>query len=75
MNVEMQRLRTEASLELSYTHCIKLIPAESNWLSIMQGHYINILKMYSLNQMFCLQMLLGLLKLDCVQGMKMLILP
>ena len=56
-------------------HCIKLIPAESNWHSIMQGHYINILKMFNMNKMCCLQMLLGLLNLDCVQGMKMLVLP
>ena len=40
--VEMQRLRTQAVLQLSYTPLFKLIPAKSNWLSIMQSHYINI---------------------------------
>ena len=74
VTVEMQRLRTQAYLQL-IRHCIKLIPAKSNWLSIMQGHYINILKIYSGNQMCWLQMLLGLLNLDCAQGMKMFISP
>ena len=71
VNVEMQRLRTEAPLELSYTPLYKVDPNKSNWLSTMQGHCIHTIKMYSLNQMCCLQMLLGLLNLDYVQGMKM----
>ena len=65
--VEIQRLRKQAVLQLNYTPLYKMIPAKSNWLSIMQGQYINILKIYSGNQMCWLQMLLVLLNLDCAQ--------
>ena len=75
VTVEMQRLRTQAVLQLSYTPLYKIDPCKiklafNNAMSLHKH-----LKIYSRNQMCWLQTLLILLNLDCAQGMKMFILP
>ena len=74
VNVEMQRLRTEAALELCYVLFIKLILARTKSHSTMQDPCINILRMLKLNQMCWQQMSLDLLKQDYAEEMKMYIL-
>ena len=74
VNVEMQRLRTEASLELCYVPLYKIDPHKKKSHSKMLDPCINIVGMLNLNQMCWQQMSLDLLKQGYAEGMKMYIL-
>ena len=76
VTVEMQRLRIQAVLQLSYTPLYKIDPRKIklafNNARSLHKHFKDI--QWETNVCW-LQMLLILLNLDCEQGMKMFILP
>ena len=74
VNVEMQRLCTETTLELCYVPLYKIDPQKTKSHSTMLDPCINILRMLDLNQMCRQQMSLDLLKQGFAEGMKMYIL-
>ena len=74
VNIEMKRLRTDATLELCYVPLYK-IGSDKNKIAIMLEPCINVIRMFNLNQMYWQQISLDLLKQGYVVGMKMYILP
>ena len=72
INIEMQRLCTEAALELCYVPLYKVDPGK-NLRSTMQDLCINILRMLKWNHMYWQQTPLDLLKQGYIEGMKMYI--
>ena len=75
VNVEMQRLRTEAALDFCYVPLYRIDPGKTKSHSTMLDPCKNILRMLNLNQMCWQQMPLDLLKQDYAERMKMYILP
>ena len=75
VNIEMQRLRTEAALKLSYTPLYKIDPSKIklafNNARSLHKHFKDV--QFEPNMLSA--DVVGLLNLDCVQGMKMFILP
>ena len=74
VDVEIERLRTEAAFELCYVPLYKIDHGKKKSHSTMLDPCINILRMLNLNQMCWQQMPLDLLKQNYAEGIKMYIL-